>query len=125
MTGLPVSSLSQRKTTSHFSPATVNLNFFSSDFLLPVLAASLPGWTALTGRAAPTQMAPTPRRIRTAGVMPSGLAARDRMFVPTPSVAEKDESARTATDGDRREVHCTPGRRADPEIQRRYPALHT
>src|SRR5216683_3195717 len=117
MTGLPVSSLSQRKTSSHFAPATLNLNFLSSAFL----AGSLPGCTALTGRAAPTQTAPTPRRIRTASVMPSGLAASDRMFVPTPSVAEKDESARAVADGERRDGHCTPGPCANPEIQRRYP----
>src|SRR5437660_1954660 len=90
MTGLPVSSLSQRKTTSHFSPATVNLNFFGSGFLLFLLEEGhVPGSSAratLTGRAAQTQAAPTPRRISTATLTRRGLAGSDRMSVPPSSL---------------------------------------
>src|SRR5262249_8949447 len=105
MTGLPVSSLSQLKTLSHSALATVNLNFFSSGFLSPGLADSLPdlpGSSALAtrmGSAAQTQATPIPRRTRTARLTQHGVAGSDRMIVPTPSVAERDESAGTNMDG--------------------------
>src|SRR5258705_12022351 len=82
MTGLPVSSLSQSKTSDHFSPSKLKVYFFSSDFLSPLLDAErLPGSSARVTLASPI---PIPNKKMNVDVTQCALAGSDCMSVPPP-----------------------------------------